>query len=147
MGFLDVMYMPFLHPWTLIMSMAVFFLLGWVWYSPTSPTGKLWFDALPHLKTEKQPQWAEMVPMMLFQLFLSFVFAHTVMTLWILLRRFGFDDFFATLFLIKMYMGFVFIKDLGHWFFEKRPFSLILVGVGYWLVGIIFTCILLSFIF
>ena len=56
MRFFDLMEVPFLHPWTLIMSMAVFFLLGWVWYNPTSPTGKLWFDALPHLKTEKQPQ-------------------------------------------------------------------------------------------
>ena len=85
--------------------------------------------------------------MILFQLFLSLIFAHTVMLLWILLRGFGMSELVTSLFVIKTYMGFVFIKDLGHWFFEKRPFSLILVGVGYWLVGIIFTCILLSFIF
>ena len=41
-------------------------------------------------------------------------------------------------------MGFVLIKDLGHWYFEKRPFSLVLIGVGYYLVGILGVCGLLA---
>ena len=82
--------------------------------------------------------------MMLLQLFMGFIVTHTVMTLWLFATGLGQANTLATLFIVKMYMGFVFIKDLGHWYFEKKPFPLVLISVGYYLVGILGVCALLS---
>jgi hypothetical protein len=96
-------------------------------------------------KPETMPKAYEFALMLIFQFFMWFIVTHTVMTLWIFATSMGQSNSLATLFIIKMYMGFVFIKDLGHWYFEKKPFGLVLIGVGYYLVGILGICGLLSY--
>lgn len=83
--------------------------------------------------------------MILVQVFMGFIVTHTVMAFWLFVTGNGGSTLDATLFVVKMYMGFVFIKDLGHWYFEGRPFSLVLVSVGYYLVGILGVCGLLTY--
>jgi Protein of unknown function (DUF1761) len=162
--FISLMFVPFSH-WEILMGgTLIFFVLGWTWYNPITPIGRAWMrlNGFKTPKPEDMPKGKEMAVMLIFQLFMGFVVTHTVMTGWILAYKsliapdegfrhmFTFEEvynakIFATLFIIKMYMGFVFIKDLGHWYFEKKPFGLILIGVGYYLVGILGVCGLLSY--
>jgi hypothetical protein len=93
---------------------------------------------------DKMPSGSQLAVMIVFQLFMGFIVAHTTMTLWLFATANGLTPSLATLFVVKMYMGFVFIKDLGHWYFEQRPFALVLIGVGYYLVGILGVCGLLG---
>ena len=82
--------------------------------------------------------------MIILQLLMGFIVAHTTMTLWLFATANGLTASLATLLVVKMYMGFVFVKDIGHWYFEKRPFPLVLISVGYYLVGILGVCALLG---
>jgi Protein of unknown function (DUF1761) len=145
--FFALMFIPFSHWEILVGGTLVFFVLGWIWYNPSTPVGKKWmeFNGFKTPKPEDMPKGKGMAVMLIFQLFMGFIVTHTVMTLWIFATNMGQSDFLATLFIIKMYMGFVFIKDLGHWYFEKKPFGLVLIGVGYYLVGILGICGLLSY--
>ncbi len=158
------MFTPFSHPAILAWGTLIFFILWWLWYNPITPIGKIWISYFPMPMKEKMPDSQQFIVMLIFQLFMGFVVAHTVMVIWILLwwveipwicpnntfcdpqflSTGNLDNLARTLLIVKIYMGFVFIKDLGHWYFEKRPFALVLIGVGYYLVGILGVCGLLS---
>lgn len=142
MDFFTLMFTPFSHPAILAGGTAVFFILGWLWYNPITPIGKIWVSYFP--MPAKMPAMNQLAVMIILQLFMGFIVAHTTMTLWLFATANGLTASLATLFIVKMYMGFVFIKDLGHWYFEQRPFALVLIGVGYYLVGILGVCALLS---
>lgn len=43
-----------------------------------------------------------------------------------------------------MLIGVIIIKDFGHWYFEKKPLPLVLIGSGYYLVGMLGVCFLLA---
>jgi hypothetical protein len=143
--FISLMFVPFSHWGILVGGTLIFFIIGWIWYNPITPIGQRWMELTGLEKPETMPKAHEFAMMLVFQLFMGFIVTHTVMTLWIFATNMGQSDFLATLFIIKMYMGFVFIKDLGHWYFEKKPFGLVLIGVGYYLVGILGVCGLLSY--
>lgn len=145
MDFISLMLTPFAHGAILGGGTLVFFLLGWLWYNPITPIGKVWIKHFPMPKPEKMPKWKEIVIMLVFQLFMGFIVTHTVMTFWLFATSMWLTETLATLFIVKMYMWFVFIKDLGHWYFEQKPFSLVLIWVGYYLVGILGVCGLLSY--
>jgi hypothetical protein len=81
MDFFALMLTPFSHIGILIGGTLIFFILGWLWYNPITPVGKVWFKYFPMPK--KMPDGSQMAIMMLFQVFMSFILAHTVMTLWI----------------------------------------------------------------
>jgi hypothetical protein len=145
------MFLPF-SEWALLISgMLLFFLLGWLWYNPITPTGKIWTSYFPMPK--KMPPKSQFIIMMAFQLFMGFILAHTVMVIWMLLGRITLDDssisvlssIVKTIIITKLFMGFVFIKDLGHWYFEGKPFKLVLIGTGYYLVGVLGVCVMLSY--
>jgi Protein of unknown function (DUF1761) len=161
---------PFSHWGVLIGGTMMFFILGWIWYNPITPIGRKWMELnnFEAPKPENMPKPHEFAVMLIFQLFMGFIITHTVMTIWgvldILITP-GIRDciprdfsgcpaimphpnthgILRTFIIIKIYMGFVFIKDLGHWYFEKKPFGLILIGIGYYLTGILGVCMLLSY--
>lgn len=148
-AFLSIMLAP-LSEWTILLSgTLLFFLLGWIWYHPMTPTWKIWTSYFPMPK--KMPPKGQMIIMMAFQLFMGFVIAHTVMVIWTILGRITLDEWamlsslVKSLIITKIFMGFVFIKDLGHWFFEKKPFILVVLGTGYYLVWVLGFCVLLSY--
>ena len=85
------------------------------------------------------------IGIILLQIFMGFVVTHTVVAFWLFATVNGLSETVATLFVIKLYMGFVFIKDIGHWFLEKKPFVLILISLGYWLTGVLGVCGLLAY--
>lgn len=140
--FLALMMTPFAHLGILAGGTAIFFVLGWLWHNPITPIGKVWIKHFPMPK--KMPPASQFAVMIVFQIFMGFIVTHTVTTFWLFVTQNGLSNTLATLFMVKMYMGFVFIKDLGHWYFEGRPFSLVLIGVGYYLVGILGVCALLA---
>jgi|GEM_PF-4416293 len=145
--FISLMFVPFSHWGILLGGTMIFFILGWIWYNPITPIGRKWMElnGFEPPKPENMPKPHEFAVMLVLQLFMGFIVTHTTMTLWIFATNMGQSSILATLFLIKMYMGFVFIKDLGHWYFEKKPFLLIVIGIGYYLVGILGICGLLSY--
>ncbi len=160
------MFSPFSHLGILAGGTLIFFVLWWLWYNPITPIGKVWVKYFPMPSKDQMPRWSQITVMILFQIFMGFVVTHTVMVIWLLLWYIDlpgircywswildwvtFDcqnhinDILKWLIIVKLYMGFVLIKDLGHWYFEKRPFSLVLIGVGYYLVGILGVCGLLA---
>lgn len=137
MDFFSLMFAPFTHLGILAGGTVLFFVLGWFWYNPITPIGKKWMSYFPAMKGDKVMKTTELACMLAFQIFMGLIVTHTVMAFWIFVTQNGVSEIFATLFVVKMYMGFVFIKDLGHWFFEKRPFILVLISVGYYLIGIL----------
>ncbi len=160
MDFFSLMFSPFAHPALLTGGTLIFFVLGWLWYNPITPIGKIWIKYFP--MPEKMPAPHQFIVMMLFQLLMGLIITHTVMTIWFILwgtyihcwgmavecpiwYNWNMWNIQNTLMIIKIFMGFVFIKDLGHWFFEKKPFPLVLIGVGYYLIGILGVCGLLSY--
>ena len=166
MDFISFMFSPFSYPWVLAGGTLIFFLLGWLWYNLISPIGQIWTQYFPMPSKDQMPRWWPIAIMLLFQLFLGFIVTHTVMVIWIILGDstlsfpiFGSCEWmacstsiqshigglFKTLIILKIYLGFVLIKDLGHWYFEKKPFALVLIGVGYYLVGILGVCGLLTY--
>ena len=165
MDFFWLMFSPFWHPGILAGGTLIFFVLGWLWYNPITPIGKIWIRYFPMPEKDKMPKWSQIAVMILFQIFMGFVVTHTVMVIWNLLGDIMIDypNFWTdggiwrptsilsdiggigkTLIMVKIYLWFVLIKDLGHWYFEKRPFPLVLIGVGYYLVGILGVCGLLA---
>jgi hypothetical protein len=160
--FISLMFTPFSHWEILVGGTLIFFVLGWIWYNPITPIGRKWMELTGLEKPETMPKAHEFAVMLVFQLFMGFIVTHTVMTLWIFayealiptheglrhivsVEEISNAKLLVTLFIVKIYMGFVFIKDLGHWYFEKKPFGLVLIGVGYYLVGILGVCGLLSY--
>ncbi len=143
MEFFSLMFTPFSHPAILVGGTAVFFILGWLWYNPITPIGKIWISYFPMPTT--MPAMHQFAVMVVIQLLMGFIVTHTVMAFWLFATVNGLSAGLATLFIVKMYMGFVFIKDIGHWYFEQKPFPLVLISVGYYLVGILGVCALLSY--
>ncbi len=143
MDFFSIMFSPFSHPAILAGGTLLFFILGWLWYNPITPIGKIWVSYFPIPK--ELPKQNQLIVMIVFQLFMWFIVVHTVMAVWLFITANGISAGVTTLFIVKIYMGFVFIKDLGHWYFEQKPFKLVLISVGYYLVGILGVCALLSY--
>ncbi len=145
MDFFSLMFAPFAHCGILIGGTAFFFLLGWFWYNPMTPIGKKWMSYFPEMKNNKMPKASDFALMLVLQLFMWFIMTHTVVAFWIFVTENGLSNTVATLFVVKMFMGFVFIKDLGHWFFEKRPFLLLLISLFYYLIGVLAVCWLCTY--
>ena len=138
MDFTTLMFdVPLAHWEILIGGTLIFFLLGWLWYNPITPIGKVWISYFPMPKKGDMPKPSQIVVMIFLQFAMGFIVTHTVVTFYLFALSSGLDKALATLFIVKIFMGFVFIKDIGHWYFENKPFPLVLVGIGYYLVGIL----------
>jgi len=135
--FYALMLTPLSHWGILLVGTAVFFILGWLWYSPITPIGKKWATYFPPPSPADMPSASGFAVMMGIQLLMSVSYAWITILLWMIAHQYGLSPLFATAFVLKVYGGFVFIKDLGHWYFEKKPMTLTLIGLGYYLVGIL----------
>ncbi len=91
------------------------------------------------------PDTNQLMVMVVFQLFMGIIVTHTVMAVWLFATANGISSGVTILLIVKIYMGFVFIKNLGHWYFEQKPFKLLLISFGYYLVGILGVCVLLAY--
>lgn len=146
MDFTTLMFtVPLAHWGILIGGTFIFFILGWLWYNPITPIGKVWVSYFPMPSKDKMPTPPQFAVMMILQLAMGFIVTHTVVAFYLFALSSGLNETLATFFIIKIYMGFVFIKDIGHWYFEGRPFPLVLISVGYYLVGILGVCGLLAY--
>lgn len=146
MDFLTLMFeVPFSHWGILVGGTLIFFVLGWLWYNPITPIGKVWVSYFPMPKKEDMPTPPQFLVMMILQLAMGFIVTHTVVAFYLFAISNWLTETLATFFIVKIYMGFVFIKDIGHWYFEQKPFPLVLVSVGYYLVGILWVCGLLAY--
>ncbi len=139
------MTIPLSHLDILLGGTFIFLLLGSFWFSPVTPIGKKWVSYFPNPEKSTIPMNGKFIGIILLQIFMGFVVTHTVVAFWLFATVNGLSETVATLFVIKLYMGFVFIKDIGHWFFEKKPFVLILISLGYWLTGVLGVCGLLAY--
>lgn len=143
MDFWTLMLLPFTE-WEILLSSTLFlFILGMAWYMPNSPTGKIWTHYFPQPK--KKPTISEMFPYFLGQLILGMIFVHTVMVVWMIANWYGLSQILSSVLVIKAFLGFVFIKELGSWLWEKKDFTLILIQVWYYLIGVLFAVVLLSY--
>jgi hypothetical protein len=130
MDFTTLMFSTPISHWGILLGgTCIFFILGWLWYNPITPIGKKWITYFPMPSKDKMPTPPQFVVMMILQLAMGFIVTHTVVAFYLFALSNGLDKTLATLFIVKMYMGFVFIKDIGHWYFEGRPFPLVLISV------------------
>ncbi len=146
MNFTSLISSPFGHPDILVAGTLLFFLLGWLWYNPITPLGQKWLSYVAKTRPKDRPptkKW-QFALMILLQAGIWFIITHTVMILWIALKNAWLSDELSTLSVIKVFMWFVFIKDIAHWYFEWKPFGLVLIGIGYYLIGIIGVCGILA---
>jgi hypothetical protein len=47
MNFFSIMFSPFAHLGILAGGTLIFFILGWLWYNPITPIGKVWVKYFP----------------------------------------------------------------------------------------------------
>lgn len=132
---------PFAHWEILLASTVLFFMLGMVWYSPSFPTGKVW---MRYQKMDKNYK-PNMTGIMLGQLLMTLLFIQTILALWLALGPLGLADWVLASFILKIYGGFVVTKEVSSWLFERKPLPFIVVGVGYYLVGILIVVSMCSY--
>ena len=137
--------LPLSHIEILFGGTILFCMLGPLYFTPITPIGKKWVSYFPKPENENIPMSGAFVGVILLQIFMGFVVTHTVVAFWLFATASGLSETVATFFVLKLYMGFVFIKDIGHWFFEKKPFILILITLSYWLTGVLGVCGLLAY--
>lgn len=83
MDFFSLMFTPFAHWGILMGGTLLFFVLGWLWYNPITPIGQVWIKYFPMPDKDKMPTPSQFAVMLVFQLFMGFIVAHTTMTLWL----------------------------------------------------------------
>ncbi len=127
-----------LNPWAVLVSAALLWVLGAVWYSPAL-FAKPWMAALkiqpPAAMTpaHKKSLLAGMIASLIGDLVLAFVLWHMVS--WAHAHTFAWGAFVGVL----CWIGFVAAPNFPQGIYEQRPFSLFAINSGYW-----FVCLLLS---
>ena len=97
MDFISLMFTPFAHWGILVSGTLLFFILGWLWYNPITPIGRIWIQYFPMPSKDKMPSSAQFAVMLVFQLFMGFIVTHTVMTLWLHMFQFSLDADISTM--------------------------------------------------
>jgi hypothetical protein len=122
-------HLHFNHLAILVAALIQFF-LGALWYSLLF--AKPWMALTGHVKGER-PKGAvlAMVYSFIGGLILSFVLAHVV--LWAGAIRFGGGAFVGFI----CWLGFVAAPLFSETIYEKRPFKLFAINIGYWLLALV----------
>ena len=127
-----------------VIAMVVNIVLGFLWYSPKLPTGKIWMRGVglseDHKPTPKQLGVA-MTLMVLGSFFMMFVFHHTNLAY---RDAYRLDEAAYSLTILDGVMGAVFTW-LGFYVpvlwgsvaWENKPWSLFFVNAGYYLVTLL----------
>ncbi|HLE96698.1 MAG TPA: DUF1761 domain-containing protein [Candidatus Thermoplasmatota archaeon] len=138
------------------LSFLAMLVLGFVWYAPWFPTGKIWLRhmGLDPSNMPKAPAGQMAVSLVLMALgsfFMMFVFAHTNMVYEDAFRNTatggtaGFElrlgDTLTGAFFT--WLGFIVPLNLNAVAFENKPWSLFFVNAGFYLVGLLVAATLL----
>lgn len=147
-------------PWLAIgLSFAAMVALGFLWYAPFTPTGKLWMRAkgLDPANLPAPPQGALAVSLLLMvvgSFLMMFVFAHTNMAYEDAFRNAatggapGYElrlsDTMTGAFLT--WLGFIVPVQLNAVAFDRKPWSLFAVDGGYYLAALLVAGALLALV-
>jgi heme/copper-type cytochrome/quinol oxidase subunit 2 len=139
------------------LAMLALIIIGFVWYAPWFPTGKVWLraqgmDAANMPKPAGGKMAVSMVLMVLGSFLMMFVFAHTFMVYEDAYRNTdsgGTEGYELSLMDGVMgafftWLGFIVPLNLNTVAFENRPWSFFFVNAGYYLVGLMAAGILLA---
>lgn len=139
------------------LSLLVLIVLGFVWYAPWAPTGKVWargmgMDPGNMPKPPGGKMAVSLVLMVLGSFLMVFVFAHTFMVYEDAYRNEstgGQEDYDLSLMDGLMgafftWLGFIVPINLNTVAFENRSWGFFTVNVGYYLVGLAIAGILLA---
>lgn len=139
------------------LSVLAMMVLGFVWYAPWFPTGKVWMRwmGMDPKNAPKPPggkMAVSMILMVLGSFLMMFVFAHTNMVYEDAFRNedtggeAGFDlRLMDTLTGAAFtWLGFIVPLGLNGVAFENKPWSVFFVNVGYYLVGLLVAGVLLA---
>lgn len=88
--YFSLMFAPLSHWGILLGGTAIFFLLGWLWYSPITPIGKKWISYFPMPKKKDMPTKSQFSVMLLFQLLMGFCITWLIMAFWNILGLMSF---------------------------------------------------------
>lgn len=127
-----------LNHWALLVSAIVQWILGAIWYSPVLFV-KPWIKALKISPDgEKKGLALGMVSSFIASLLLSFVLWHVIA--WSGATSWQWGMFIGFL----CWLGFIAAPLFPQGIYEQRPLSLFLINTGYWLVGMLFSGVLLA---
>jgi len=127
----------------LVLAMIASIILGFLWYAPFSPTGKVWMKAMNFPSDFKPPRNKMIVAyvlMLLGSFFMFFVFQHTFIAYW---DAYRFDDAEYQVSVIDglmgaffTWLGFIVPLHFSQVTWEGKPWSLFFVNVSYYLVSL-----------
>lgn len=139
------------------LSVLAMMIIGFVWYAPWFPTGKVWMRhmGLDPKNAPKPPAGkmaVSMILMVIGSFLMMFVFAHTNLV---------YEDAFRNTdtggeagFELRMmdtltgafftWLGFIVPLNLNGVAFENKPWSLFFINAGYYLVGLMVAGVLLA---
>lgn len=139
------------------LSLLAMLVLGFLWYSPFTPTGKIWMRNLGlDPSNAPKPQGGQMATSLLLMtlgsFFMMFVFAHVNMAYEDAFRNTatggiaGFDLRLADTLTgaVLTWLGFIVPVQLNGVAFENKPWRMFAVDAGFYLVGLAIAGILLA---
>lgn len=139
------------------LSVLAMMIIGFVWYAPWFPTGKVWMRNMGmDPKNPPKPPGGKMalsmVLMVIGSFLMMFVFAHTNLVYQDAFRNedTGGDAEFELRLMDTLtgalftWLGFIVPLNLNSVAFENKPWSMFFVNAGYYLVGLLVAGILLA---
>ncbi|MHB1262343.1 MAG: DUF1761 domain-containing protein [Thermoplasmatota archaeon] len=139
------------------LSVLAMMILGFIWYAPWFPTGKVWLrnmgmDPKNMPKAPGGKMAMSMILMVIGAFLMMFVFAHTNLVYQDAFRNedtggdAGFDlRMMDTLTgAVFTWLGFIVPLNLNGVAFENKPWSMFFVNAGYYLVGLLIAGVLLA---
>jgi hypothetical protein len=126
------------NPWAIVVCAVIQWVLGAIWYSPVA-FAKPWKAMVyAHSEPKKNNMIAGMIVSFLGSLILSFVLAHVILWASVTTPAHG------ALVGFIMWAGFIVAPLSAQHIYEGRPFNLFAINVGYWLVGLAISGVVLA---
>lgn len=126
--------------WTALLVAAIAnIVLGFVWYNPKTPTGRVWMKGSGQ-SMDTKPAGAEMTQMMVITLATAFLVTGVLGLVFALLRDAAGADLSVAdgvAGALLVWGGFFLPLNLGSVAYERKPWSYALVVTAYWLVTLV----------
>jgi len=130
--------------WALIVSAVISIILGFIWYGPLF--GKQWMAlakiAMPDVKPSMKVMIKPMIISIIGGIFMAFAFAHSLVFAQAYLGISGVSAGLQGAF--WMWLGFIVPVHLNFVGWEGKPWKLFFINVGYWLVLLGITGVILT---
>ncbi len=122
------MSMMSLNVWAWIVATAVYFVIGWLWYSPWV-LGKQWMESLGKKQADFKASPVEMVIGIISSLVTAYILNNVV-------NFAGATDWLAGVMVgFFSWLGFVAAVMINNVLYEKKSWANYLINIGYYLVG------------